>query len=218
MGCGGGQRWGLHRYKICAPRHEREPAAPDGHRSAVAAGQDRGGHLAGPQQSRWRREWHPTRDETPPHSPLRRACLTPRGAWQYSYRICPSTQKLTEACFQAHPLSFVREEHSLVDRNSKVYPVNGTFVTEGTFPHGSEWARIPIPSVALGVCCIAGPNDTATTPNRCLPGEGMYCKPGAPTPSTCPTRTSYARTPRPPACSSSQRSSLGGGGARRRPS
>ena len=31
------------------------------------------------------------------------------------------------------------------------------FVTEGTYPHGSEWARIPIPSVALGACCIAGP-------------------------------------------------------------
>ena len=74
----------------------------------------------------------------------------------------------------------MREEHSLVDRNSKVYPVNGTFVTEGTFPHGSEWARIPIPSVALGVCCVAGLNDTATTPNRCLPGEGTYCKAGAP--------------------------------------
>ena len=93
-------------------------------------------------------------------SPFVRACGW--NAWQYSYRLCPATQKLTEACFQAHQLSFVREEHSLVDRNAKVYPVNGTFVTEGTFPHGSEWARIPIPSVALGACCIAGPNDTAT--------------------------------------------------------
>ena len=74
----------------------------------------------------------------------------------------------------------MRDEHSLVDRNRKIYPINGTFVTEGTYPHGSEWARIPIPSVALGACCIAGPNDTATTPNRCLPGEGTYCKPGAP--------------------------------------
>ena len=56
----------------------------------------------------------------------------------------------------------------------------GTFVTEGTHPRGSEWARIPIPSIALGACCIAGPHDTATTPNRCLPGEGTYCKAGAP--------------------------------------
>ena len=97
-----------------------------------------------------------------------------------SYRLCPATEKLTEACFQAHQLSFVREEQALVDRNRKLYPVKGTFVTEGTFPRGSEWARIPIPSVALGVCCVPGPNDTATTPNRCLPGEATYCKPGAP--------------------------------------
>eukprot|EP01047_Picozoa_sp_COSAG01_P081308 COSAG01_NODE_16160_length_1264_cov_1.037768_3_plen_213_part_01 len=74
----------------------------------------------------------------------------------------------------------MREEHSLVDRHNKVTPINGTFVTEGTHPPGSEWARIPIPSVALGACCIAGPHDTATTPHRCLPGEGTYCKPGAP--------------------------------------
>eukprot|EP01049_Picozoa_sp_SAG25_P012359 SAG25_NODE_1660_length_2591_cov_1.648876_3_plen_116_part_00 len=100
--------------------------------------------------------------------------------WQYSYRLCPATERLSEACLQSHQLFFVREEHSLVDRHNKVTPVNGTFVTEGTHPPGSEWARIPIPSVALGACCIAGPHDSATTPHRCLPGEGTYCKPSAP--------------------------------------
>jgi hypothetical protein len=103
----------------------------------------------------------------------------------YSYRLCPATEKLTEACFKAHPLSFVREEHAIVDRNHKVFPVNGTFVTEGTFPPGSEWARIPIPSDALGARCVPGPNDTASTPNRCLAGEEK-CESGpcAPCPQT----------------------------------
>ena len=114
--------------------------------------------MAGAQQPRRRREWRPSSHERPTAVPASDS----RCAWQYSYRLCPAAQHLTEACFQAHQLSFVREEHSLVDRNNSVHPVNGTFVTEGTFPHGSEWARIPIPSVALGACCIAGPNDTAT--------------------------------------------------------
>ena len=33
------------------------------------------------------------------------------------------------------------------------------------------WSRIPIPSTALGARCAPGPTDTASTPNRCLPGE-----------------------------------------------
>ena len=36
---------------------------------------------------------------------------------------------------------------------------------------------IPIPPTALGPRCIPGPNDTATTPNKCLPGE-TGLKPG----------------------------------------
>ena len=28
-----------------------------------------------------------------------------------------------------------------------------------------------MPPTLLGPCCIPGPNDTATTPNHCLPGE-----------------------------------------------
>jgi hypothetical protein len=47
---------------------------------------------------------------------------------------------------------------------------------------------IPIPSTALGPRCIPGPNDTATTPNRCLPGEakamGGPCVPCPGTPGS----------------------------------
>jgi hypothetical protein len=116
---------------------------------------------------------------------VRTSATDSRRSRQYSYRLCPANEKLTEACFQAHQLSFVREEQALVDRSNKLYRINGTFVTEGTFPRGSEWARIPIPSVALGARCAAGPNDTATTPNRCLPGEeGMVGGPCVPCPQT----------------------------------
>lgn len=66
--------------------------------------------------------------------------------------------------------------------------MQGTFISEGTYPEGSEWAMIPIPSTALGPRCIPGPNDTATTPNRCLPGEeacmGGPCVPCPGTPGS----------------------------------
>jgi hypothetical protein len=89
----------------------------------------------------------------------------------YSYRLCPLSSNLTEACFQQTPLQFVHSAQAIVDRNNKVTPINGTFISEGTTPPGSEWAMIPIPPTALGPRCIPGPNDTATTPHRCLPGE-----------------------------------------------
>ena len=56
----------------------------------------------------------------------------------YSYRVCPAGEKLTEECFQKHPLDFVHEQQAIVDRNNKIYPINGTFISEGTEPAGSE--------------------------------------------------------------------------------
>ena len=31
----------------------------------------------------------------------------------YQYRLCPASEPLTEACFQAHPLAFANTNHSL---------------------------------------------------------------------------------------------------------
>ena len=107
----------------------------------------------------------------------------------YSYRLCPrgaTTQELSEACFQAHPLDFVVEKQAIYHTNGTLVPILGQFVTEGTTPKGSMWSMIPIPSTCLGPRCIPGPNDTAATPNRCLPGEtaNLYGKctpcPGTP--------------------------------------
>ena len=43
----------------------------------------------------------------------------------YSYRLCPSSEPLTEACFQAHPLRFVRDAHSLVFANGTRVKISG---------------------------------------------------------------------------------------------
>ena len=65
----------------------------------------------------------------------------------YSYRLCPASEPLTEACFQRTPLAFVRSAQALVWNNGTRYPLAGVFVDEGTRPAGSTWARNPIPRV-----------------------------------------------------------------------
>ena len=106
----------------------------------------------------------------------------------YSYRLCAASAPLTEACFQATPLQFVRERHAILFANGTTAPVAGVFVTEGTTPPGSEWARLPIPATALGPRCIAGPDDTDSTPFHCEPWEAALNStadgPCAPCPET----------------------------------
>jgi len=90
----------------------------------------------------------------------------------YSYRLCPASEPLTESCFQKHPLDFVQDKQAILFPDGHSVPINGTFVTEGTFPEGSMWARLPIPATGLGPRCLPGPNDTAATPNGCMEWEG----------------------------------------------
>ena len=65
----------------------------------------------------------------------------------YSYRLCPANDNLTEACFQKHPLDFVRSKQALQWNNGTRYPLNGTWVDTGTSPRGSTWAMNPIPRI-----------------------------------------------------------------------
>eukprot|EP00656_Telonema_subtile_P019305 TRINITY_DN20579_c0_g1_i3.p2 TRINITY_DN20579_c0_g1~~TRINITY_DN20579_c0_g1_i3.p2 ORF type:complete len:210 (-),score=52.90 TRINITY_DN20579_c0_g1_i3:351-980(-) len=90
----------------------------------------------------------------------------------YSYRLCPADQPLTEACFQAHQLDFVQDQQAIMDRQHNKVMIPGTFVSEGTFPEGSMWAMIPLPTDWLGPRCLPGTNDTNSTANHCLPWEG----------------------------------------------
>ena len=90
----------------------------------------------------------------------------------YSYRLCPASNVLSEACFQSHPLDFVTSKQAIVRADGTRVPIQGTFLTEGTFPKGSMWARLPIPSNGLGPRCLPGPNDTNSTPHGCMEWEG----------------------------------------------
>jgi len=63
----------------------------------------------------------------------------------YSWRLCPSSNELTEECFQKGHLRFAGTT-SIVhwfDGHESVIPLVTT--TNGTFPSGSQWARNPIP-------------------------------------------------------------------------
>lgn len=55
----------------------------------------------------------------------------------------------------------------VVLKNGTVVPIKGTFVSEGTYPAGSMWSTLPVPSDWLGPRCLPGPNDTSSTPNAC---------------------------------------------------
>ena len=102
----------------------------------------------------------------------------------YQYRIAPLPAKFTdlkESDFK--PLDFVETEQAIVFPDGKTLKLNAsqtTFVKEGTLPEGGTWSLMPMPPTALGPCCIAGPNDTATTPNKCIKGENCHGTPKGP--------------------------------------
>eukprot|EP00928_Gymnodinium_smaydae_P057979 TRINITY_DN41202_c0_g1_i1.p1 TRINITY_DN41202_c0_g1~~TRINITY_DN41202_c0_g1_i1.p1 ORF type:complete len:381 (+),score=39.91 TRINITY_DN41202_c0_g1_i1:46-1188(+) len=121
----------------------------------------------------------------------------------YSWRLCPADEPLTEACFQRHQLDFVQDGQGIVFKNGTVMPVQGTFITEGTYPVGSMWSMLPIPPDWLGPRCLPGPNDTASTPNACEPWENHNvdgpCKPCPGTPGSDCSRCDNGPTPSFPA-------------------
>ncbi len=123
----------------------------------------------------------------------------------YSYRLCPLPDNftdLTEECFQQTPLDFVIGEQSIVFPNGTMLKLRvdqTTFVNEGTTPYGSMWSLIPMPPTLLGPCCLAGPNDTTSTPYHCNKNEtevgcGMAaCEPCPETPGSDCSRCDQVR-------------------------
>jgi len=85
-----------------------------------------------------------------------RACLPDQ------YRLCPKDSELTEACFQQHPLDFDRTKQALLFNNGSRYPLKGIFVSEGTKPAGSTWARNPVPRQGEFSNGATRPNKTST--------------------------------------------------------
>ena len=66
---------------------------------------------------------------------------TPRTAPRASYRLCPASEPLTEACFQKTPLAFASASQWLRWNNGTVTEFPAVRVNEGTTPEGSEWSR-----------------------------------------------------------------------------
>jgi len=90
----------------------------------------------------------------------------------YSYRLCPASETLSEECFQKYPLDFIQEKQGILEPDGTIHTIKGVFISEGTFPKGSMWSRLPIPAAGLGPRCLPGPYDNATTPNGCEKWEG----------------------------------------------
>lgn len=117
----------------------------------------------------------------------------------YSYRLCPATSNLTEECFQQTPLEFVQDQQAIVFEDGHILHVEGTFISDGTFPVGSMWAMMPMPPTWLGPRCLPGPNDTASTPYACEAWEAVNidgpCKPCPQTPGSDCSRCSNGPAP-----------------------
>jgi len=106
----------------------------------------------------------------------------------YSYRLCPASEELTEECFQKHPLDFVPEKAALLFADGGRLSIDPVHVNEGTYPAGSQWARIPIAPTKLGPFCIPGPKDDPNAPNSCAaknnPTTPCGCTPCPQTPGS----------------------------------
>jgi len=119
----------------------------------------------------------------------------------YSYRLCPASEPLTEACFQRHPLAFQPSLSTLAFADGSRVAYRPTLVSEGTQPAGSTWARIPIAPTALGPICIPGPGDDPAAPNSCAKAnnhadsEPCGCTPCPQTPGSDCSRCDNCGTP-----------------------
>ena len=65
------------------------------------------------------------------------------------YRLCPASEPLTEACFFKTPLAFVGKQALRWDAKDGVggtaQYIEGDYVSVGTLPAGSTWAKNPLP-------------------------------------------------------------------------
>jgi len=67
----------------------------------------------------------------------------------YSYRLCKNEPgEVSEACFQRTPLAFSGSTTWLQHINGTRIEIPRVTVTDGTFPEGSQWARVPFPECA----------------------------------------------------------------------
>jgi hypothetical protein len=88
--------------------------------------------------------------------------LTANHGGGYSYRLCKQSNdnEVTENCFQRNPLRFAGDiswfQYGEFRPTQPRYPLPLTKVSTGTFPDGSEWARLPVPACKIcdqGLAC-----------------------------------------------------------------
>ena len=64
----------------------------------------------------------------------------------YSYRLCPASSPLTEACMMAHPLQWATGYHTLEWKDGHRQRINATEVGDPyVLPKGSTWRMNPLP-------------------------------------------------------------------------
>ena len=72
----------------------------------------------------------------------------------YQYRLCPADEALTEACFFRTPLEFVGQSSFRWDAKEGQGGLrtwfDGDYVSTGTLPAGSTWAKNPLPRNDVG--------------------------------------------------------------------
>ena len=111
----------------------------------------------------------------------------------YAYRLCAADAPLTEACMQSTHLDFVPGKQTLLFANGTRLAIGGSYVSEGTLPAHSMWARNPIPPRCLGNGCYTG--------RPCVPCPGT---PG----SDCTTCDNTPEPSFPPPCDEGDRPGL----------
>ena len=62
----------------------------------------------------------------------------------YQYRLCPLSAPLTEDCFRQRPIPFAGAA-ALEWQNGSRLEIKGRYLSTGTIPSGSVWARMPMP-------------------------------------------------------------------------
>lgn len=84
----------------------------------------------------------------------------------YSYRLCANVPgQVTEACFQANQLAFAGNTTWLQHINGTRFATPLVKTAEGTYPAGSEWARLPFPECRAKPC--------TDTPQQCAKTTGL---------------------------------------------
>lgn len=109
----------------------------------------------------------------------------------YSWRLCPKSGTVNEACFQRNVLRFAGDKQwiqygNLSEDNFVLqvprYEIPLVKVNEGTYPKGTEWARNPIPGCNMcdeSVVCegLTGYNFTKCS-QLCAGDTLQVCPPG----------------------------------------